>query len=33
MGDSWIIFGGFFGGAVGLHSNYVYKYEFANNNW
>ncbi|CAD8196965.1 unnamed protein product [Paramecium pentaurelia] len=31
--DNWIVFGGFFGGTVGLHSNYVYKYEFASNTW
>ena len=31
--DHWVMFGGFFGGTVGLHSNYVYTYEFSSNNW
>lgn len=31
--NTWIIFGGFFGGSIGLHSNYVFIYDFDTNHW
>lgn len=31
--DKWLIFGGFFGGSIGLHSNYVFLYNFETNEW
>jgi hypothetical protein len=31
--DTWLVFGGFFGGTIGLHSNYMFQYKFETNDW
>lgn len=31
--DQLIIFGGFFGAKIGLHSNYLFSYQFQTNQW